>query len=780
MSDIKTPYLNGHMYEFDLCWLVEKILSFESQLNQAIDLKTIHYADPIQWDITTQYAPNTVVVDPKTGTAYMSKVAVPSGILLTNSSYWTVIFNYQDIYTKIMEGVAFYNGQTDYATKALLVNDLVWYGLDLYRVTRAIEEGGKLIPGTNLVKTSIESLLSNYYGRDRVTTLLNDTLNVSGDYTVNAGDIAETSTNRTIKVTTDREVDVDGNDSLHIDGASTLNVGGLRTEAYAGNKTENVTGTYMGKFGAASFETGAPSWKVKFSDLTTDLHNIPVSPYDFGYNSNATDHTDLLEKMVATGKNITLLGLTFNINSNGITLKEGQTLDGMGATLKLIANSQTNYEIVTLDNFSTIQNLNIVGDRLEHDYSSGGTHEWGYGIHANSKHNLKILNCNVSMCTGDGINLTSCTDVIVNQCVCDSNRRMGLTVDLSGKDIYISDSTFSNTKSIGNNSSTQPAAGVDCENYSDASLQNFDNIVFEYCTFSDNDSRNFLIADNNTESINNIRLNHCIFKGSVYGIQTIFKGAGSLAITNCKVTDGDRSEALIFNSEGNQLWTTLLSNITIDNGTKNGITPVIWKSATLWIYNLSVLHDNKDFVIKLIDANNTVIDGVNCNGISYRTVSAENCQPVIKNIHVRDWTGVNDGDTVTRNGYINYATNGVVNVPAPLYEGQTLIVRCTGAVADLKITDLEGFNSVVDVTCSTVNSYIVLVATRKLQWHMTVFDYAWSTPNLGSFSPDGTINSTVKPTSTLVLNGQVVASNNVADTAFWVFVNGAWLTVSAT
>ena len=27
MSDIKTPYLNGHMYEFDLCWLVEKILS---------------------------------------------------------------------------------------------------------------------------------------------------------------------------------------------------------------------------------------------------------------------------------------------------------------------------------------------------------------------------------------------------------------------------------------------------------------------------------------------------------------------------------------------------------------------------------------------------------------------------------------------------------------------------------------------------------------------------------------------------------------------------------
>ena len=214
MSDIKTPYLNGHMYEFDLCWLVEKILSFESQLNQAIDLKTIHYADPIQWDITTQYAPNTVVVDPKTGTAYMSKVPVPAGILLTNTDYWTVIFNYQDIYTKIMEGVAFYNGQTDYASKALLVNDLVWYGLDLYRVTRAVEEGGKLIPGTNMVKTSIESLLSNYYGRDRTATLLNDTLNVSGDYTINTGDMAVTSDNLTIKSTVSTELDSDATITL--------------------------------------------------------------------------------------------------------------------------------------------------------------------------------------------------------------------------------------------------------------------------------------------------------------------------------------------------------------------------------------------------------------------------------------------------------------------------------------------------------------------------------------------------------------------------------------
>ena len=306
MSDIKTPYLNGHMYEFDLCWLVEKILSFESQLNQAIDLKTIHYADPIQWDITTQYAPNTVVVDPKTGTAYISKVPVPTGILLTNTDYWTVIFNYQDIYTKIMEGVAFYNGQTDYASKALLVNDLVWYGLGLYRVTRAIEKGGKLIPGTNLVKTSIESLLSNYYGRDRVTTLLNDTLNVSGDYTINAGDVAETSTNHTTKLTGDMNTDIDG----------------ALTEKSLTRKTT----------------IGSDSWPLEFKSKTIDLYNTIGGVFDTVsdlINSNLTAGTALVLGFYDAYDNEPII---YHITDSG-------TSDG-GATLAL-ANGK--YAVALLD-----------------------------------------------------------------------------------------------------------------------------------------------------------------------------------------------------------------------------------------------------------------------------------------------------------------------------------------------------------------------------------------------------------------------------------------------
>lgn len=325
----------GHMYQYDIGWLVDKILSFETELNTAIDLKTIHYADPIQWDITTQYAPNTVVVDPKTGTAYMSKVPVPSGILLTNSDYWVVIFNYQRIYDKIMSGVAFNDKDNLNATKDLLVNDLVWYGGDLYRCTREITKGTTYIPGTNLTPTTIEDCLATYYGRDRVAEVLNDTISVSGYYTLNAGDIAETASNVTLhstkdmlldadgnlteqvtgnktsevggklteQVTGSREIDVDGDDSIHVDGVTSINRGGAVTEVYGSSVDKRVTGAFTESFGDTAktiyngrriigghdFDISAESAVIHFPDRDVNLNALPsyVNVKDFGAVGNA-------------------------------------------------------------------------------------------------------------------------------------------------------------------------------------------------------------------------------------------------------------------------------------------------------------------------------------------------------------------------------------------------------------------------------------------------------------------------------------------------------------
>lgn len=72
-----------------LCKIIDKVNELAEDT-----LGLIKYADPIQWNITKQYSENTVVVDPETGTAYISRQPVPSGILLTDKNYWNTIFNY--------------------------------------------------------------------------------------------------------------------------------------------------------------------------------------------------------------------------------------------------------------------------------------------------------------------------------------------------------------------------------------------------------------------------------------------------------------------------------------------------------------------------------------------------------------------------------------------------------------------------------------------------------------------------------------------------------------
>ena len=161
--------LDGEMYQYNLGWLIKRLKSMETDLNTAIDLKTIHYADPIQWDITNQYSPNTVVVDPKTGTAYMSKVPVPAGILLTNKSYWAVVFNYQQIYEEIKDGIASNERSNEYASNDYAINDLVWWGNNLYLVLKPITSGGQFKPNDNVIKIKIEDYLPSY---DRETETL--------------------------------------------------------------------------------------------------------------------------------------------------------------------------------------------------------------------------------------------------------------------------------------------------------------------------------------------------------------------------------------------------------------------------------------------------------------------------------------------------------------------------------------------------------------------------------------------------------------------------------
>ena len=84
------PYLD--ITDLNLDSIIRTIKILTEKLNNFVALNTIKYANPIQWNITTQYEMNTVVIDPVSGTAYLSVAPVPSGVALTNEEYWTPIF----------------------------------------------------------------------------------------------------------------------------------------------------------------------------------------------------------------------------------------------------------------------------------------------------------------------------------------------------------------------------------------------------------------------------------------------------------------------------------------------------------------------------------------------------------------------------------------------------------------------------------------------------------------------------------------------------------------
>ena len=87
----KYPYTDFH--ELNLSWVISVITEVQKTLNDFVAINALKYADPIQWNITSQYEKNTIVIDPLTGVAYISVQAVPSGVALTNTDYWSVVFD---------------------------------------------------------------------------------------------------------------------------------------------------------------------------------------------------------------------------------------------------------------------------------------------------------------------------------------------------------------------------------------------------------------------------------------------------------------------------------------------------------------------------------------------------------------------------------------------------------------------------------------------------------------------------------------------------------------
>lgn len=153
----KAPYTNFH--DLNLDWIIEVLNEFNTKLTDFVSLATIKYADPIQWDITSQYEANTVVVD-SNGNAYLSVRPVPSGVSLDRTEFWTKIGNFDELWADVKKAITpIDEGHSPTATADRAVNDLVWVNGSLVRVTKALTAGDAYVPGSNCVSSSTNEVL---------------------------------------------------------------------------------------------------------------------------------------------------------------------------------------------------------------------------------------------------------------------------------------------------------------------------------------------------------------------------------------------------------------------------------------------------------------------------------------------------------------------------------------------------------------------------------------------------------------------------------------------
>ncbi len=153
----EAPYTNFH--DLNLDWIINALNDFNVRLTDFVSLATIKYADPIQWDITSQYEANTVVVDSQ-GTAYLSVQPVPSGVSLDRTEYWTKIGNFDELFANVKKAITPNDeGHSTTATAARAVDDLVWVNGALVRITRAMSAGDAYVLGINCVTSSTNEVL---------------------------------------------------------------------------------------------------------------------------------------------------------------------------------------------------------------------------------------------------------------------------------------------------------------------------------------------------------------------------------------------------------------------------------------------------------------------------------------------------------------------------------------------------------------------------------------------------------------------------------------------
>ena len=186
------PYTNFH--ELNLDWILQMLQKIDKTMDEFVAINALKYADPIQWNIVRQYEKNTIVIDPLSGTAYISVQPVPSGVIITNTDYWTVVFDLGAFVVRASKNFAakYEDATTLTATFPSSVNDWLIWGDVLYKVISPIVSGDQYVVDSNIQHFTMEDVIGHL--EDLNTTDKSNLVAAINEVIQSIGDLADLNT----------------------------------------------------------------------------------------------------------------------------------------------------------------------------------------------------------------------------------------------------------------------------------------------------------------------------------------------------------------------------------------------------------------------------------------------------------------------------------------------------------------------------------------------------------------------------------------------------------
>lgn len=155
------PYMDYNAFNLD--YLVKSMKEQGIDFKAFVSANVLKYHDPIAWNITTQYEPNTIVSD---GTdVYLSKQPVPAGVAVTNTDYWFKVGDlstYQLQLDTIRHQIAAEDeGNNVVASHTYAAGAVFWLNGYLSQASQNINAGETFANGVNYDRITVLDLLSD-------------------------------------------------------------------------------------------------------------------------------------------------------------------------------------------------------------------------------------------------------------------------------------------------------------------------------------------------------------------------------------------------------------------------------------------------------------------------------------------------------------------------------------------------------------------------------------------------------------------------------------------